>query len=91
MSMIDCHACGAQHRTPAATGRCHTHHAAWIHGTGRWACAAYCHTLTITLHETRRDAENARTAIDRTACGDRCYRDHAVLDTRGMHLEATQA
>lgn len=85
--MTRCPTCERRHRTPNATGRCIRDAAEWIHGAGRWALLAYCDRLTVTLHPARRDAEQARTFIDRSGCGSRCHRTHLILDTDGMNLD----
>ena len=54
--------------------------AEWITGTGRWASVAHCRVTTVMLFENRSKALKAKAAIDRTACGGLCYRDHMVVN-----------
>jgi hypothetical protein len=51
----------------------------WIDGKGTYACIAWCHVPTVTLHETENEAQKAKERIDRTACGSRCLRKHEVV------------
>lgn len=87
-----CRVCGRSHRLPSARGRCIRDAAVWIQNTStrpaRWALLAHCDGLTVTLHPRRREAENARTFIDRTGCGHLCSRHHEIVDARGLNLEA---
>lgn len=87
MTITQCRVCGRSHRSPAAAGRCIRSTAEWIRGTGRWALLAHCNVLTVTLHRSRRNAEQARTFIDRTGCGHQCSRHHDIVDARDLNLE----
>lgn len=92
--MTRCRVCGRSHRLPAARGRCIRRGAVWIRNTStgpvRWALLAHCTgRLTVTLHRNRRDAEHARTVIDRTGCGHQCSRHHEIVDARGLNLESS--
>lgn len=51
------------------------------YGSGRWATVSWCAGLTVHLHGNQADAENALQAINRTACGHGCWRDHELVDT----------
>lgn len=94
--MTHCRVCGRSHRTITGRARCIRGTAVWIHragpGTVRWALLAHCTgRLTVTLHRSRRDAEQRRQHIDRTGCGHLCTRHHEVLDAAGMNLEGTRS
>jgi len=54
--------------------------AIWISGEGRWARVAHCNGLTVELHKTKEEAEEAKCMIDSSACGGFCYGDHSVVD-----------
>lgn len=89
-----CRICERSHQTDTGRGRCIRKAAVWIRNTStypvRWALLAHCTgRLTVTLHRNRRDAERARTFIDRTGCGHLCTRHHEILDARGLNLESS--
>lgn len=59
--------------------------AVWISGRGCFALLAYCRDLSVSLHETRADAEADKAAIDEMGCGGRCpipdrWRNHRIVD-----------
>lgn len=54
--------------------------AAWIVGGGMFASVSHCRCVTVVLYESRADAVRAKAAIDRSACGGRCTRDHRVVN-----------
>jgi hypothetical protein len=68
------------HRTWYSAARCAWRKAEWITGQGPWATLAHCRgVLTITLHGTRRDAEQSLREIDRLGCGSGCGRMHEIV------------
>jgi hypothetical protein len=54
--------------------------AEWIYGEGPFALLAHCEILTITLHDTRAKAEEAKRAIDETFCGHTCNKQHEIVE-----------
>ena len=46
--------------------------AEWVVGEGQFALLAPCRVLTVTLWETRDEAEKQKTFIDQTACCSQC-------------------
>jgi hypothetical protein len=51
-----------------------------IHGDGQFALLAWCRVLTVTLWQTREEAEEQKKFIDRTGCGGFCSGDHEIID-----------
>ena len=80
-----CGRCGRAHKTWHALAGCRWPRACWIAGNPPadgpgYAVVSYCHPgCTVTLHATRESAEVSKGAIDRLACGGRCFRQHALL------------
>jgi hypothetical protein len=57
--------------------------ATWIDGHGRWASISECSRgPTVVLHETRAQAEAAKSVIDSTGCGGGCTGRHSVIDMK---------
>lgn len=54
--------------------------AEWIAGEGPYALLAHCGVLTITLHGTREQAEEAKQFIDGFQCGHACTKDHEIVE-----------
>lgn len=54
--------------------------AAWIAGHGRFALLAWCRVLTVTLWETKAEAEMAKNGIDKFGCGGACSRHHEIVE-----------
>ncbi len=73
------HSCASKHRTYVAMGKCAWKRAAWVDGDGPYAVLAHCRELTVRLHQTPEAAEEAKDAIDRTACGGRCSKQHELV------------
>lgn len=74
-----CPVCSVRHRTLAPVTCCVWQAAEWVRGSGTWALIAHCNVFTVTLWQTRRDAERFRRAIDRTGCGSVCTRHHQIV------------
>lgn len=51
-----------------------------IDGDGQFALLAWCRVLTVTLWQTRDEAEKEKKVIDETACGGYCTRNHEIVD-----------
>ena len=73
------HYCDRNHRNHHTLARCIWPRAEWVSGDGPYATVAHCRVLTVELHETREAATKALTAIDRHACGGRCYGQHELI------------
>lgn len=73
------HYCSRTHHTYNALAKCIWKKAEWIFGEGEYASLAHCGVLTIELHPTLEAAEKEKAAIDSTACGGRCYRNHEIV------------
>ena len=54
--------------------------AVWIVGNGPFALLAHCRDLSVSLWESRQDAEKSKLQIDQTGCGGRCQKDHEIKD-----------
>ena len=55
--------------------------AVWILGEGRFALLAPCGKLSVSLWETREEAEERKETIDKYACGGMCNRGrHEIVD-----------
>lgn len=54
--------------------------AAWIEGHGRFAVLAHCKVLTVTLWNTRQEAQDAKRFIDDIGCGGVCKGKHEIVD-----------
>jgi len=55
--------------------------AIWIDGDGPFACASFCRPgVTVTLWQTRADAEIVQRGIDETGCGGGCCNAHKIID-----------
>jgi hypothetical protein len=80
--MIRCKFCRRQHRSYNAIARCKFKRAAWVDGEGPWGLIAWCGEVTISLWETREEAEKAKQSIDQAGCGGRCTKDHTIWDFR---------
>jgi hypothetical protein len=61
--------------------------ARWITGNGPYALLSWCRVLTVTLHETREKAEQAKEDLDKTKCGHTCWRLHEVVDAREKRIK----
>jgi len=72
------HNCTKNHRTTRTLAECMFRRAAWISGTGDYACLAWCDVLTVQLYATAEEATAAKHRIDSTACGSRCTKRHEV-------------
>lgn len=70
--------CPRKHRTFAAIAKCLFPRAEWIKGEGQYAVLAHCNVLTVWLFPTQAEAQDAKAAIDRTACGSRCHKRHEI-------------
>jgi hypothetical protein len=54
--------------------------AIWIIGSGEYASVSLCPPgATVMLFASRMEAEIAKAAIDDTACGGRCRRQHEIV------------
>lgn len=51
----------------------------WIDGDGPFALIAPCRDLSVSLWQTREDAEQSKAGIDRSGCGGGCYVPGAKL------------
>ena len=51
-----------------------------IEGEGRYALLARCRVLTITLCQTRAEAEQREIFIDEIGCGRLCTKKHEIID-----------
>jgi hypothetical protein len=86
-----------QYRAQRRWGR----EAVWIVGDGPFALLAPCRQLSISLWQTREEAEEAKAHIDRVPCGGGCYetlkaRDglptfHQIIDMRERRRRRTPA
>lgn len=74
------HNCTRNHRTWRALAQCIWPRTEWINGNGKYATVAYCHVLTIMLHQTLDDAAAALHAINDTGCGGRCNNRHEIIE-----------
>ena len=55
--------------------------AEWVSGEGQFALLAPCRVLTVTLWDTRDEAEKEKTLMDQTACGGLCTPSlHEIID-----------
>ena len=54
--------------------------AGWIEGEGQYALLAWCRVLTVTLCQTRGEAEEKKEYIDEIGCGGFCYKKHEIVD-----------
>ena len=53
--------------------------ALWVEGQGRYATLAHCGGLTVELHRTQAEAQQALDVINATGCGHRCSRNHELV------------
>ena len=55
--------------------------AEWVSGEGQFALLAPCRVLTVTLWETRDEAEKEKTLINQIACSGQCTPSlHEIVD-----------
>lgn len=76
------------HSDRASVAECRIPDAAWISGSGEWALIAWCRVPTVTLWDTRDEAETAMRLIDATGCGGNCGRVHEIARVRTWNREA---
>lgn len=78
-----CARCGSRHRTWERLASCLMRPLEWASGNGPWASVADCRGIrTVELYSSEAEAMAAFAAIDRTACGGRCIRNHYIRDLR---------
>lgn len=54
--------------------------AEWVTGEGQFALVEPCRVLTIQLFATQHDALMAKSLVDEAGCGERCDKDHRLVD-----------
>src|SRR5262245_47705668 len=82
---LDCWNCERTHRSWYRYAWCRWRRAIWISGDPPvsgpcFALVAACgRGTTVTLHESRAEAEKDKARIDRLACGGQCWRAHRIV------------
>lgn len=77
--------CLIEHRSYRTRAQCEWPYAVWIVGRGRFATLAWCRVLSVMLHDTLEDAQQAQDTINRYGCGGMCTRDHRIVDLEWAH------
>lgn len=84
------HNCTRNHRTYATFAKCvWGRNLIWVQGEGQYASVSKCglgpgipsyrRGVTVELHASEKEAENAKKLIDSTACGGLCSKQHEVV------------
>jgi hypothetical protein len=79
------HNCNARHRTYRTVAGCIWKRAHWVTGEGPYALVAKCASgpyssaVTVTLWETKAEAEKSKTGIDYYGCGGKCTQVHEIV------------
>ena len=80
------HNCTKRHRTHFTMAKCVWRKALWVSGDGPFASVSYCphmpygRAITVELHQTSEAAQQAKARIDDTHCGNRCQKDHELIE-----------
>lgn len=74
------HPCSVRHKSWRTIAKCLWSDANWVSGEGCYALVAACRGTTVTLWTSRIQAEASKRAIDSTACGGGCTRQHEIVE-----------
>jgi hypothetical protein len=77
------HRCGRRHRGYQSLAECMWPDAAYVIGDGAFALLARCDLFTVSLYETRGEAQRRERALDARGCGRTCEGLHELRSLGG--------